>query len=93
MRHVAAKTFKRIQKSSFFVGKRIHIPSYCACVCVYGLQENASSDDDDIGIARLLMVTAAMKNQTDRFSQQLSCLPDAVFTRLYLNPSFPPYNG
>ena len=37
------------------------------CVCVKGLQENAGSDGDDIGIARLLMATAAMKNQTDRF--------------------------
>ena len=32
-----------------------------------GLQENAGSDGDDIEIARLLMATAAMKNQTDRF--------------------------
>ena len=63
----------------------------CVCVCVR--VENAGSDDDDIGIARLLMATAAMKNQTDRFTQQLSCLPDAVFALLYSNPPFPPYNG
>ena len=34
LRHVAAKTSKRIQKSSFFVGKRIHIRVIvCVCVC------------------------------------------------------------
>ena len=32
MRHVAAKTSKRIQKSSFFVGKRIHI-RVILCLC------------------------------------------------------------
>ena len=34
MRHVAAKTSKRIQKSSFFCGKKNTHPSYCVCVCV-----------------------------------------------------------
>ena len=57
------------------------------------LQENAGSDGDDLEIARLLMAAAAMKNQTDVFTQQLSCLPDAVFTLLCSNPPFPLYNG
>ena len=53
-------------------------------------QENAGSDGDDIRIARLLMATAAMKNQTVRFHTTAIGLPDAVFTLLYSNPLFPP---
>ena len=87
MRHVAAKTSKRIQKSSFFVGKRIHIrviSSLCKSC------KNVGSDGDDIGIARLLMTTAAMKNQTDRFyTTAIVFAGRSVYTTLF-KPSLPP---
>ena len=60
---------------------------------VKGLQENAGSDGDDIGIARLLMATAAMKNQTDRFyTAAIVFAGRSVYTTLF-EPPFPPYNG
>ena len=45
--------------------RRLHY--VLASSLVRNLQENAGSDGDDMEIARLLMATAAMKNQTDRF--------------------------
>ena len=52
----------------------------------------------DIGIARLLMATAAMKNQTDRFYTATIVFAGrsvytTLFEPLYSNPPFPPYNG
>ena len=88
VRHVAAKPSKRIQKSIFFCGKNNTHPSYF--VFVQGLQENASSDGDDIGIARLLMATAAMKNQTDRFyTTAIVFAGGSVYTTLFEPPPSP----
>ena len=54
------------------------------------LQENAGSDGDDIGIARLLMATAAMKNQTDRFyTTAIVFAGRSVYTTLF-EPPLPP---
>ena len=90
MRHVAAKR-PSASRSLVFVGKRIHI-RVILCLCK-GCKEKAGSDGDDIGIARLLMATAAMKNQTDRFyTAAIVFAGRSVYTTL-LNPPFLPYNG
>ena len=84
MRHVAAKTSKRIQKSSFLWEKNTHSSYF---VFVSRLQKNASSDSDDIGITRLLMATAAMKNQTDRFyTTAIVFAGRSVYTTLFEIP-------
>ena len=54
------------------------------------MQENAGSDGDDIEIARLLMATAAMKNQTDRFcTAAIVFAGRSVYTTLFEPPPFP----
>ena len=54
------------------------------------MRENAGSDGDDIGIARLLMATAAMKNQTDRFyTTAIVFAGRSVYTTLF-EPPLPP---
>ena len=54
------------------------------------MQENAGSDGDDIGIARLLMATAAMKNQTDRvYTAAIVFAGRSVYTTLF-EPPLPP---
>ena len=50
-----------------------------------------SSDGDDIEIARLLMATAAIKNQTDRLTA-IVFAGRSVYT-IHSNSPFPPYNG
>ena len=79
---VSHVTDHRFLQKSVFVEKRMH-PS---CLVLQRLQENAGSDSDDIEIARLLVATTAMKNQTDCFYTAA-----VVFARrsarLYWNPS------
>ena len=54
------------------------------------MQENAGRDGDDIGIARLLMATAAMKNQTDRFyTAAIVFAGRSVYTTLFESPPSP----
>ena len=54
-------------------------------------EENAGSDGDDIGIARLLMATAAMKNQTDRFyTTAIVFAGRSVFYTTLFEPPLPP---
>ena len=49
--------------------------------------QTAGSDGDDIGIARLLMATAAMKNQTDRFyTAAIVFAGRSVYTTLFESP-------
>ena len=88
MRHVAAKTSKRIQKSSFFVGKRTHI-RVILCLCK-GCKRMPVVTVMTSGLHALLMATAAMKNQTDRFyTTAIVFAGRSVYTTLF-EPPLPP---
>ena len=89
MRHVTAKTSKRIQKSSFSWEKEYTSDLFCVCVRV----ARECRDVDDIGIARLLMATAAMKNQTDRFYTVAIVFAGRSVQTTLFKPPFSPYNG